>query len=119
MSENVEQLTEEEIDQLHAKLRRARDPFDEAHNKVKELAARFQSLADNFFEQRTHNSRTVQPKYVPGVSTWADDIPTSEETKEALVQRYEARQALVEAYYALPLNERRHVAQLPHAAGER
>lgn len=113
-------MTDEEIDALHAKLRRARGAFEEVQGQAEGLVKRLKDVLRGF----EHNDylgggAIVRPGFKPGVSTWPDDVPTSGEIVEVLTRWHEARAALVASYDALPEAEKKHVAAVPKSARDR
>jgi len=110
-------MTDDEIDALHAKLRRARGPFDEAQKQAEEMVSSLKSVLRGFEKRDHYNScNIVQPSFKPGASTWPDKVPTSDEIIDVLTRWHDARETLVAAYNALPDPEKKHIAEIPRTA---
>lgn len=110
----TDQLTEDDIDQLHANLRRARAPFDEAQEEVAELTKQLRDVLGRIeVTSVTTEKTTVQPEFAPEKTHWLEGFPTREEVETLLVRHFYARKALYEAWNALPNEQRQLVVPIP------
>lgn len=105
-------------DDLHAEYRRARIHLEQTTRELDGAVARVAKILGMLRGQDyTSHDKTLRPNFVPGSSTWLEDMPSREELEKLLTKHDAARKAVVAAYGSLPNDERRHAPNLPNAAG--